>query len=272
MNQTITALALSISTTLVTDFRPIPNRLGLLGAIFRELGRSARARLGGQPNRERAALDFVRAHAIEGDAESVLDALDRFAREQRFMMNLGDGKGRILDELVSGLPVNARVLELGTYCGYSAVRMARLLRGGGQVVSIEENPRHARIAQAICRFAGVDDQVHIMVGESSVIIPTLAGTFDLVLMDHNKDEYLVDLWRIEEKRLLEPGSRVVADNVGPLFDARAYLKYVRTNPYNPYRSHYVESRLEYHEEHPDGMEISVWLGARRNNPPMIGVG
>ena len=147
MNQTITTLALSISTTLVTDFRPIPNRLGLLGAIFRELGRSARARLGGQPNRERAALDFVRAHAIEGDAESVLDALDRFAREQRFMMNLGDGKGRILDELVSGLPANARVLELGTYCGYSAIRMARLLRGGGQVVSIEENPRHARIAR-----------------------------------------------------------------------------------------------------------------------------
>ena len=272
MNQTIATLALSISTTLVTDLRPIPNRLGLLGAIFRELGRSARARLGGQPNRERAALDFVRAHAIEGDAESVLDALDRFAREQRFMMNLGDGKGRILDELVSGLPANARVLELGTYCGYSAIRMARLLRGGGQIVSIEENRHHAMIAREICRFAGVEDHVRIFVEESSVIIPKLIGPFDLVLMDHNKDEYLVDLWRIEDQRLLEPGSRVVADNVGPLFDARSYLKYVRTNPYNPYRSHYVESRLEYHEEHPDGMEISVWRGARPDDPPTPSVG
>ncbi len=272
MNQTITALALSISTTLVTDFRPIPKRLGLIGAIFRELGRSAQAMLGGQPRRERAALDFVRAHTVEGDAESVLCALDRFAREQRFMMNLGDGKGRVLDGLVARLPLNARVLELGTYCGYSAVRMARLLRGGGQVVSIEENPRHARVARAICRFAGVADQVHIMVGESSVIIPTLAGPFDLVLMDHNKDEYLVDLWRIEDKCLLERGSKIVADNVGPLFDARSYLKYLRTNLYNPYRSHYVECGLEYHEEHPDGMETSVWLGARRNNPPIIGVG
>ena len=40
---------------------------------------------------------------------------------------------------------------------------ARPLRGGVQVVSIEANCRHARIAQAICRFAGVDDHVYIMV-------------------------------------------------------------------------------------------------------------
>ena len=111
-----------------------------------------------------------------------------------------------------------------------------------------------------------------MVGESSEIIPKLAGPFDLVFMDHNKDEYLVDLWRIEDKGLLGPGSTIVADNVGPLFDARSYLKYVRTNLYNPYRSHYVECGLKYHEEHPYGMEISVWLGARRNNAPIIGVG
>jgi catechol O-methyltransferase len=259
MNQTISALALSISTTLVGDLRPIPKRFGLMGALFRELGRSARAVLEGEPRREQAALDFVRVHAVKGDAESVLCTLDRFAREQRFMMNMGSGKGRILDELVAGLPVNARVLELGTYCGYSAVRMARLLRGGGEVVSVEANARHARIAQAICRFAGVEDRVRILVGESGAIIPTLSGIFDLVLMDHKKEDYLVDLWSIEDKRLVAPGSKVVADNVGPLFDAREYLKYVRTNPHNPYRSHYVESHLEYYEAHPDGMEISVRL-------------
>lgn len=266
MNQTITALARNISTILVTDFRPIPKRLGLRGAIFRELSRSARAMFRGQPCREQAALDFVRVHAIKGDAESVLCTLDRFAREQRFMMNLGNGKGRILDKLVADLPVNARVLELGTYCGYSAVRMARLLRGGGQIVSIEANHRHARIAQAICRFAGVDEQVRIVVGEAGAIIPTLVGPFDLVLMDHNKDEYLIDLWCIEDKGLLEPGSKVVADNVGPLFDVRDYLKYVRTNPYNPYRSHFVESRLEYYETYPDGIEVSVRLGAHQGHP------
>ncbi len=270
MNQTITALALSVATMLFNVSRPIPRRLGLIGAIFRELGRSAWAMLGARPRRERAALDYVRAHAIEGDADSVLRALDRFAREQRFMMNLGDEKGRILDALVAQLPLRATVLELGTYCGYSAVRMARLLRGGGQVVSIEANPRHAKVAGAICRFAGVADQVHIVVGESSEIIPTLTGTFDLVLMDHCKEEYLVDLWRIEEQGLLKPGSKVVADNVGPLFDARSYLRYVRTNLYSRYRSHYVECRLEYHEAHPDGMEISVWLDARQDEPILLG--
>jgi catechol O-methyltransferase len=267
MNKTATALALHITSQLIVEPQPISSRLRLFGAILRELSRSVQARLGGQPNRERAALTFVRAHAIEGDAESVLGALDRFARERRFMMNLGDRKGLVLDELVTKLPVNARVLELGTYCGYSAIRMARLVRGGGQVVSIEANARHAKIARAIYRFAGVEDQVRIFVGETSELISKLDGPFDLVLMDHNKEEYLVDLWRIEENRLLEPGSTVVAEKVGPLFEARAYLGYVRCGPDNPYRSRYVETRLEYHDDHTDGMEISVWRGAQLNDFP-----
>lgn len=91
---------------------------------------------------------------------------------------------------------------------------ARPLRGGVQVVSIEANCRHARIAQAICRFAGVDDHVYIMVEESGAIIPTPAGPFHLVIMDHNKDEYLVDLWRIEDRDLVEPGWSCAASAVG----------------------------------------------------------
>lgn len=259
MNETVSALARSITATLIADSRPIPSRLHLFGAIARELGRSVRAWLAGQSNREQCALDFVHTHATEGDAESVLDALDRFAREQRFLMNLGDRKGRILDAEIAKLPADAHVLELGTYCGYSSIRMARLLRGDGQIISIEANKRHAQVAQAICRFSGVQDRVRILVGETIELIPRLTKPFDLVLMDHNKEEYLVDLWRIEENHLFVPGSRVVADNVGPLFDARAYLKYVRCDPDNAYSSHYVESRLEYHDDLVDGMEISVWL-------------
>jgi len=105
----------NLTTSMIADSQPNSSRLRLIGAIVRELGRTALAKLDGQSNREPAALAFVHTHGVEGDAESVLGALDRFAREQRFPGNLGDRKGRILDKLVAELPVGARVLELGTY-------------------------------------------------------------------------------------------------------------------------------------------------------------
>lgn len=156
MNETTWTLAIHVATTLIIRQQTMSSRLSLLGAVLRELGRSIRARFIGQGYREQAALDFVRARAAAGAAQSVLDALDRFSREQRFLMNLGERKGAILDGLVAKLPANARILELGGYCGYSAVRMAHLLGVGGQVVSIETNRRHARIARAICHYAGVE--------------------------------------------------------------------------------------------------------------------
>jgi len=144
MNQTTWTLAIHVATTLIIRQQTMASRLSLLGAVSRELGRSIRDRFIGQGYREQAALDFVRARAAASDAQSVLDALDaldaldRFSREPRFLMNLGERKGAILDGLEAKLPADARILGLGGYCGYSAVRMARLLGDGGQVVSIED--------------------------------------------------------------------------------------------------------------------------------------
>lgn len=51
-------------------------------------------------------------------------------------------------------------LELGTYCGYSAVRIARLLKAGARLLTVEFNPEFAAIAKQMIEFAGVQDKVN----------------------------------------------------------------------------------------------------------------
>lgn len=65
------------------------------------------------------------------------------------------------------------LLELGAYCGYSAVRMARLLLPSARRLTIEVNPEYAAITQRMLDFAGLQDKVTVVIGASQDIIPQL---------------------------------------------------------------------------------------------------
>ena len=199
--------------------------------------------------------DYVAKHARRGDPASVLATMDRYAREERFLMNLGPDKGALVEEVFDRLPDDARILEVGAYCGYSAVLFASKLGPGGRLVSLEIGEESVEAARANVEFAGLADKVEIVLGPSGESIPTLEGTFDLVFLDHWKDLYKDDLQAIEAKGLLKPGSLVVADNVGESFNPTAYLEYVRTCGH--YESEHRESTIEYHTL-PDAVEISVY--------------
>ena len=74
--------------------------------------------------REAAAVEYVLKHARAGDIDDVLATIDRFAYEESMLINVGDEKGALLDAAVQR--ANPKLaLELGTYCGYSALRIAR---------------------------------------------------------------------------------------------------------------------------------------------------
>lgn len=215
-------------------------------------------RVTGAPPRTVQVRDFVAVHARRGDPDDVLRAMDRFATERRFLMNVGPEKGPLVSELLARLPERARVLELGAYCGYSAIMIASRLGPGGRLVSVEKDPTAAEVSRANVDHAGLGERVRVIRGASSEVIPTLEGTFDLVFLDHWKDLYEPDLRAIEEHRLLRPGSVVVADNVGPLFGAERYLRYVRTC--GRYDSENRAATVEY-SDMPDAVEISVWKGS-----------
>jgi len=170
--------------------------------------------------REAAAVRYVLANARAGDLDDVIDTIDRFAYQESILINVGDEKGLLLDAAVRRS--NARLaLELGTYCGYSALRIARAAPNA-RVFSVEMTAANADNARRIWAHAGVADRVSCVVGTIGDGGHTLevlaghglkAGALDFLFIDHNKDVYLPDLLSITERGWLHPGSVVVADNV-----------------------------------------------------------
>uniref|UniRef100_A0A8C3J028 catechol O-methyltransferase n=1 Tax=Calidris pygmaea TaxID=425635 RepID=A0A8C3J028_9CHAR len=147
-------------------------------------------------SKEQRILNFVLQNAVRGDPRSVMDTIDKYCSQKEWAMNVGDEKGLILDKTVEELQPSV-ALELGTYCGYSAVRIARLLKAGARLLTVEFNPEFAAIAKQIIEFAGVQDKVKILEGPSEEIIPQLkkkyeVDTLDFVFLDHWKDRYTPD--------------------------------------------------------------------------------
>ncbi len=197
--------------------------------------------------------DFVLANAEEGNPTQILSTLDQYAEDHFFLMNVGPAKGPLLTTEVQKLSPKARVVEFGTYCGYSAVLIGRDLPAHAQLTCVEVDPESVEGARDIIAFAGLADRVDIMPGASGAVIPSLTGPFDLVFLDHWKDLYEEDLKSLEAHQLLRPGAVVFADNVGPLFNPESYLNYVRTC--GKYDSAHHISTIEY-TDRPDAAEIS----------------
>jgi catechol O-methyltransferase len=144
--------------------------------------------------REARLGDYVVAHARRGDAADVIRIIDEYCYNESFMINVGDEKGLILDAaVVRANP--SRVLELGTYCGYSALRMA-VAAPAAEIISIEFNEANAEIARRILEHAGVSGRVTIVVGtlgDGGRTVDALGkmhgfrrGSVDLVFIDHDK--------------------------------------------------------------------------------------
>src|SRR5215813_8209616 len=148
--------------------------------------------------REARLADYVAARARRGDPADVIRIIDEYCYNQSFLINVGDEKGRILDAAVSKARP-ARVLEVGTYCGYSALRMA-VAAPSARVVSIEFNAANAEIARRILDHAGVSGRVTVVVGtlgDGGKTIEALrrehglgTGSVDLAFLDHDKNVYL----------------------------------------------------------------------------------
>ena len=205
-------------------------------------------------DRRKAALEHVRKNASQGDVKAILLALDDFAIHHEFLMNVGPEKGPLLQSKVRNLRPESRVLELGCFCGYSALLIASVLPEGGTLLGVEIDDQSVRVARAVIDYAGLSERVTVHHGSSEIVIPTLNGVFDLVFLDHWKDLYKPDLIALESLGLIQPGSVIFADNVGPHFNPEAYLEYVRNS--GRYDTEYHASHIEYRDDE-DGVEISI---------------
>ncbi|XP_062942706.1 catechol O-methyltransferase-like [Cynocephalus volans] len=211
-------------------------------------------------SKEQRILRHMLEHAKAGDPQSVLEVIDTYCSQKEWAMNVGDKKGQIMDAVVREYQPSV-LLELGAYCGYSAVRMGRLLGPGARLLTIELNPDFAAITQRVLDFAGLQDRVTVLVGASQDIIPQLkkkydVDTLDMVFLDHWKDRYLPDTILLEEHGLLRKGTVLLADNV-ICPGTPDFLAHVRGS--SRFECTHYPAFLEYTKV-VDGLEKAVYMG------------
>jgi catechol O-methyltransferase len=218
--------------------------------------------------REAALAEHVLATARAGDVDDAIRVIDDFCYRRSVMMNVGDEKGEILDAAVRRASPRL-LLELGAYCGYSALRMARVMPEAARLVSVEYSAANAEIARRILAHAGVADRVTVVVGtlgDGGATIAALeaehgfgAGALDFAFLDHDKAVYLADLERIVAQGWLRPGAIVVADNV-KYPGAPEYLAHMRSREGAQWRTTEHDTHLEYQTLVKDVVLESEYLG------------
>jgi caffeoyl-CoA O-methyltransferase len=124
-------------------------------------------------------------------------------------IQVGPSEGRFLYLLMKMIGAK-KVVEVGTLAGYSAIHMARALPAGGQLWTIEYEPKHAEVARSNIAAAGLSDRVTVLVGAGRDVLPTIKGPVDAVFIDADKGNYdHYGHWAIEH---LRPGGLVLGDN------------------------------------------------------------
>lgn len=121
----------------------------------------------------------------------------------------GPTVGRLLETLVFALQAK-RVLEIGTYAGYSALAMASGLPPDGRIVSCEIDAAHAEFAQRHIDESPYADRIEIRLGPALDSVADLPGPFDFVFIDADKESYPAYFEAVLPK--LSPGGLIVADN------------------------------------------------------------
>ncbi|MBP8960268.1 MAG: O-methyltransferase [Bacteroidales bacterium] len=122
----------------------------------------------------------------------------------------GHVQGRIL-EIISKMISPSKILEIGTFTGYSAICLAKGLKPGGKLITIELNDEIYDFSKQYFEKTGLSSSIVQMTGKAQDIVPSLDGLFDLVYIDGDKREYC-DYFRLVKDKVKKYGY-ILADNV-----------------------------------------------------------
>jgi caffeoyl-CoA O-methyltransferase len=156
----------------------------------------------------------AQAYAAEFSSpeNDLLHSIAKTTRDQHRESHMLSGhvQGKFL-EMISMLMRPARILEIGTFVGYSALCLARGLCEEGKLYTIEVSQKDAEISQSNFLKAKMADKIILHRGNALDIIPTLSEIWDLVFIDADKTNYM------NYYRMILPfvrrGGLIIADNV-----------------------------------------------------------
>jgi caffeoyl-CoA O-methyltransferase len=153
---------------------------------------------------------YARNHSSSEDTLLKELAIETYASMKNPHMMVGALEGGLLQILirVSGA---SRVLELGTFTGYSALMMAEALPDNGQLITCDVDPNATRIARRYWSQSSNGHKISLVLGPALDTIERLSGEFDLVFIDADKKNYIA-YWEACVPRVRR-GGLIIADNV-----------------------------------------------------------
>lgn len=148
-------------------------------------------------------------------SEQEPELLQKLARETHLKvlqprMLSGAYQGRLLS-LLSKLTSPKRILEIGTYTGYSALCLAEGLQSGGQIDTIDKDEELTDMQRRYFDASIFGKHIFQHLGNAAEIIPSIEGTFDFVFIDADKEQYPLYFDLIVDR--VRSGGLIVADNV-----------------------------------------------------------
>jgi caffeoyl-CoA O-methyltransferase len=135
---------------------------------------------------------------------------DTAATHPKAHMLSGHVQGALL-QMLSCMVRPQRILEIGTFTGYSAICLAKGLQPGGRLHTIELREEDAAKAAAAFSEAGLDGMIQLHTGNAMEIIPQLNEAWDMVFIDADKTGY-IDYYQLILPQL-KKGGFIIADNV-----------------------------------------------------------
>jgi len=163
-----------------------------------------------RPVADREMEAYATDHSTAPSARlAAVDASTRTFSQASEMM-VGALEGRLLALLVS-LTRAQRILEVGTFTGYSAISMAQAMAPGGRITTLELSPEHAARSRLNIADAGFGAVIEVIEGPAADSLGELTGSFDMAFIDADKAAYPAYYDLVVP--LMAPGGLIVADNV-----------------------------------------------------------
>lgn len=157
-----------------------------------------------------ALLTYCESHTIQEDALLLKITRETQAKVLMPRMLSGHLQGKML-ELIAKMIQPETILEIGTYTGYSGVCLARGLKKGGKLITLDINDELETMVRGFFEESGLADQIDYRLGNALNILPTLSGPFDLVFIDADKSNNAAYFDLIIDK--VRPGGIILSDNV-----------------------------------------------------------
>jgi len=168
--------------------------------------------------------DYANAHSTV--ASSLLQRIERETHLEVLQPRMLSGpfQGRLLS-LISKLVQPERILEIGTYTGYSALCLAEGLTKEGKLITLDVNEELQKRVQGYFNASDYSEHIDYRIGDALDLIPALNETWDLVFIDADKKNY-VNYYDLVVDRV-RFGGLILADNVlwsGKVIDEKAQDK------------------------------------------------